>query len=46
MFDVADGPQSFIAVPVSDGKLPPNLKAEVEVLASECVANCLTDIEK
>jgi len=46
VFDVADGPQSFIAVPVSDASLPPNLKAEVEVLASECVANCLTDIEK
>jgi hypothetical protein len=46
MFDVADGPQSFIAVPASDAKLPPNSKAEVEVLASVCVANCLTDIEK
>jgi hypothetical protein len=46
MFDIADGPQSFIAVPVSDAKLPPNSKAEVEVVASKCVANCLTDIDK
>ena len=46
MFDVADGPQSFIAAPVSNGKVPANSKAEVEVVASKCVANCLTDIEK
>jgi hypothetical protein len=46
MFDVADGPQSFIAVPVSGGKTPPNSKAEVEVVASKCVANCLTEIDK
>jgi hypothetical protein len=46
MFDVADGPQSFIAAPVSDAKLPANSRAEVEVVASTCVANCLTDLEK
>jgi hypothetical protein len=45
-FDVADGPQSLVAVPEGGGKLPANKKAEVEVVASKCVANCLTDPEK
>lgn len=45
-FDVADGPQSFVAVPEDSSKLPSNKKAEVEVIASKCVANCLTDLEK
>ena len=45
-FDLADGPQSFVAVPAEEGKLPQNKKAEVEVIASKCVANCLTDPEK
>ena len=45
-FDLADGPQSFIAVPESGSKVPSNKKAEVEVIASKCVANCLTDPEK
>jgi hypothetical protein len=45
-FDLADGPQSFVAVPEAGSKLPPNKKAEVEVIASKCVANCLTDPEK
>lgn len=48
-FDVADGPQSLVAVvvvPEDGGKAPANRKAEVEVVASKCVANCLTDIEK
>jgi hypothetical protein len=45
-FDLADGPQSFVAVPAEEGKLPQNKKAEIEVIASKCVANCLTDPEK
>jgi hypothetical protein len=45
-FDLADGPQSFVAVPEAGSKVPPNKKAEVEVIASKCVANCLTDPEK
>jgi len=45
-FDVADGPQSLVAVLEGGGKVPANKKAEVEVVASKCVANCLTDPEK
>jgi hypothetical protein len=47
-FDVADGPQSLVAVVMAaeGGKAPANKKAEVEVVASKCVANCLTDPEK
>lgn len=45
-FDLADGPQSFIAVPEAGNTVPPNKKAEVEVIASKCIANCLTDPEK
>jgi hypothetical protein len=48
-FDVADGPQSLVAavvIPEGSGKVPANKKAEVEVVASKCVANCLTDPEK
>ena len=45
-FDVADGPQSLVVVPESDAKIPPGKRAEVEVTASECVANCLTEPEK
>ena len=47
-FDVADGPQSLVAVvvPEDGGKAPANRKAEVEVVASKCVANCLTELEK
>jgi len=45
-FDVADGPQSLVAVSEGGGKVPGNKKAEVEVVASKCVANCLSDPEK
>jgi hypothetical protein len=48
-FDVADGPQSLVAavvIPEGSGKAPANQKAELEVLASKCIANCLTDPEK
>ena len=44
--DLSDGPQSFIAVPEAGNKVPANKKAQVEVVASKCVANCLTDLER
>lgn len=46
VFDVADGPQSFIAATAPGSKVPSNSRAEVEVVASKCVANCLTDLER
>jgi hypothetical protein len=46
MFDIADGPQSFIAAPAPDNGVPANKKADIQVVASKCVANCLTDPEK
>jgi hypothetical protein len=46
MFDLTDGPQSLVAVPEASSKVPSNKKTEVEVIASKCVANCLTDPEK
>lgn len=45
-FDLADGPQSLVAVPEGGSRQAPNKKAEVEVVASKCVANCLSDPEK
>ena len=48
-FDVADGPQSLVVavvLPEGSGKAPAKQKAELEVLASKCIANCLTDPEK
>jgi hypothetical protein len=38
-FNVADGPQSLIVVPEATSKVP-HKKAEVEMLAVKCVANC------
>jgi hypothetical protein len=38
-FDVSDGPQSLIVVP-EQGQKVPNKKAEVQMFASRCVANC------
>ena len=45
-FDLADGPQSFISAPEAGTTVPNDKKAEVEVIASKCIANCLTDPEK
>lgn len=45
MFDVSDGPLSLVAVPERGSKLGSNEKAEVEVQASKCVANCLTQVD-
>ena len=39
-FDVADGPQSLIVVPEASARVPNRKKAEIEMLAARCVANC------
>ncbi len=39
-FGVADGPQSLIVVPESRASVPNHKKAEIEMLAAKCVANC------
>ena len=39
-FDVADGPQSLIVVPEAGARVPNHKKAEIEMLAARCVANC------
>jgi hypothetical protein len=38
-FNTADGPQSLVVVPESSN-IPNHKKAEIEFLASKCVANC------
>ncbi len=38
-FDVTDGPQSLIVVPEETAKVP-HKKAEIEMSAARCVANC------
>jgi len=38
-FDVSDGPQSLIVVPEANGRVP-HKKAEIEMSAAQCVANC------
>jgi hypothetical protein len=39
-FNAADGPQSLVVVPES-ASVPSHKKAEIEMLASKCVANCV-----
>jgi hypothetical protein len=39
-FNLADGPQSLIVVPEPGVKVPNHKKAEIEMLAAKCVANC------
>ena len=39
-FNVADGPQSLVVVPEAGTNIPGRKKAEVEMLAAKCVANC------
>lgn len=39
-FNMADGPQSLIVVPESGVSVPNHKKAEIEMLAAKCVANC------
>jgi hypothetical protein len=40
-FNLADGPQSLIVVPESTASVPNHKKAEIEMLAARCVANCV-----
>ena len=46
LFDVSDGPLSLVAAPETGNKVGSKAKAEVEVAASKCVANCLTPIKQ
>lgn len=39
-FNLADGPQSLIVVPEPGSDVPRKKKAEIEMLAAKCVANC------
>ena len=39
-FNLSDGPQSLIVVPEAGANVPNHKKAEVEMLAAKCVANC------
>jgi len=39
-FNLADGPQSLIVVPESTASVPNHKKAEIEMQAARCVANC------
>lgn len=39
-FNLGDGPQSLIVVPEAGANVPNHKKAEVEMFAAKCVANC------
>jgi hypothetical protein len=39
-FNLGDGPQSLIVVPEAGASVPNHKKAEVEMFAARCVANC------
>lgn len=39
-FNTADGPQSLVVAPEPGGSVPNHKKAEIEMLAAKCVANC------
>lgn len=39
-FNLGDGPQSLIVVPEPGADVPHKKKAEIEMLAAKCVANC------
>jgi hypothetical protein len=39
-FNLGDGPQSLIVVPEEGARLPNHKKAEIEMQAAKCVANC------
>ena len=45
-FNLADGPQSLIVVPESTSSVPNHKKAEIEMLAAKCVANCALPEDK
>ncbi len=39
-FNLGDGPQSLIVAPEASARVPNHKKAEIEMLAARCVANC------
>lgn len=39
-FNLSDGPQSLIVVPEGGENVPNHKKAEIEMQAAKCVANC------
>jgi hypothetical protein len=39
-FNLGDGPQSLIVVPEEGARVPNHKKAEIEMQAAQCVANC------
>jgi hypothetical protein len=39
-FSLGDGPQSLIVVPEEGARVPNHKKAEIEMQAARCVANC------
>jgi hypothetical protein len=45
-FNAADGPQSLVVAPEPGGSVPNHKKAEIEMLASKCVANCAPPVDK
>lgn len=45
-FNAADGPQSLVVVPESAASVPAHKKAEIEMLAAKCVANCAAPTNK
>jgi hypothetical protein len=46
-FNASDGPQSLVVGPEPGGGAPPpHKKAEIEMLASKCVANCAAPADK
>jgi hypothetical protein len=45
-FKAGDGPQSLVVVPESGENVPAHKKAEIEMLAAKCVANCAVPANK
>ncbi len=41
-FSAHDGPQSLVVVPEQGTSIPVHKKAQIELIASKCVANCLS----
>jgi hypothetical protein len=39
-FNLGDGPQSLVVVPEAGAGVPHHKKAEIQMLAARCVANC------
>jgi hypothetical protein len=39
-FNLGDGPQSLVVAPEAGADVPRHKKAEIEMQAAQCVANC------